>query len=88
MAEQTWRASPATCWQISTEIPHGASCVALPDSQSTHARHAERAGWLRGALGEAGGLVWCCSLACAAIRTAEVEKRSRRIYKRPSESRS
>ena len=43
------RVSPATCWQISTEIPLGASYVALRHSQSTHTRHAERAGLLRGA---------------------------------------
>ena len=34
-------------------------CTALSDSQSTHARHAEQAGYLRGALGEVGMLVWC-----------------------------
>ena len=27
--------SPATCWQISTEIPLGATCAALADSRST-----------------------------------------------------
>ena len=68
----TWRASPAIFWQISTEIPCGAACVALRDSQSTHARHAERAGWLRGALGEAGGLVWCCRLLWAHSGHAEI----------------
>ena len=52
------RASPATCWQISTEIPRGATCAALVDSRSTHVLHAERAGWLRDALGETGRLVW------------------------------
>ena len=51
------RVSPATCWQISTEIPLGATCAALADSLSTHVLHAERAGWLRDALGETGRLV-------------------------------
>ena len=52
------RVSPATCWQISTEIPLGATCAALADTRSAHVLHAERAGWLRDALGETGRLVW------------------------------
>ena len=46
-------------WQLSIGIPRGAAYVALRDSQSTHARHAERAGSLRGALSEAGKLDCC-----------------------------
>ena len=53
------------CWQLSTEIPRVAHCVALADSQRMYTRHAEPAGWLRGALGEAEGRDRFCMLVCA-----------------------
>ena len=59
----------ASCWQLSTEIPRVAACVALADSQSMYARHAEPAGWLRGALGEAEERDRFCMLECARAGT-------------------
>ena len=54
-----------SCWQLSTEIPRVAHCVALADSQRIYTRHTERAGWLRGALGEAEERDRFCMLVCA-----------------------
>ena len=52
-------------WQLSTEIPRVAHCVALADSQRMYSRHAEPAGWLRGAIGEAEERDRFCMLVCA-----------------------
>jgi hypothetical protein len=60
------RVACKVCWQLSFVLPLGAAYVALTDSRSVHVSHAERAGWLRGRLGEAGRLVWCSMLAYAA----------------------
>ena len=51
--ERRQRCLVASFWQLSTEIPRVAPCVALADSQRMYTRHAEPAGWLRGAIGEA-----------------------------------
>lgn len=59
------RVACKVCWQLSFVLPLGVAYVALTDARSVHASHAERAGWLRGRLGEAGRLVWCSMLAHA-----------------------
>ena len=59
------RVACKVCWQLSFLIPLNVGYVALTDSCTTHTAHAELAGWLRGRLGEAGGLVWCSKLAYA-----------------------
>ena len=43
------------CWQLSLEIQQRAMYAGSLNLQSMHASHAERAGWLRGGLGEAEG---------------------------------
>ena len=59
------RVACKVCWQLSLLIPLNVGYVALTDLCSTQTAHAELAGWLRGRLGEAGGLVWCSMLAYA-----------------------
>ena len=57
-----------SCWQLSVEITHGATCVALVSSHSMYGLHVGHPGWSPGALGDAGMLVRCCSLLCANAR--------------------
>ena len=59
------RDADKVCWQLSLETQQRAAYAGSADLQSMHASHAERAGRLRGGLGEAEGLVRCCRLACA-----------------------
>ena len=63
--EQRWRIACKLLAALALESPDCAACAALSDSKRTRARHAERAGGLRGTFRKAGMLTWCCSMLIA-----------------------